>query len=123
VNARRVSTWLAWFVGLTFILFGVLEVAVRISSSEPIDEGALAFWFLSLCGGGSLILAGRFLVTRPSWASKLLVAVGCFAGMVATMWTLLLPVLAGTLLVLTAFEQPDRVTPPEAGPADRIAQP
>jgi len=80
-------------------------------------------WLRRIVRDGSLILAGRFLVTRPSWASKLLVAVGCFAGMVATMWTLLLPVLAGTLLVLTAFEQPDRVTPPEAGPADRIAQP
>jgi hypothetical protein len=123
VHTRRVSTWLAWFVGLTFIVFGAVEVAVRVFSSEPIDAGTIAFWFLSLCGGGSLILAGRFLVTRPSWASKCLVAVGCFAGMVATMWTLVLPVLAGTLLVLTVIEQPDRAVQPEAGPADRVAEP
>jgi hypothetical protein len=111
--------WLAWFVGLTFILLGVAEVASRVSSSEPVDAAAVAFWSLSLCGGGSLILIGRFLVTRPPWASTVLIAVGCLAGMVATAWTLVLPLLAGTLLVSTALERPDMVVSPEAAPADR----
>jgi hypothetical protein len=123
VRNRRVLTWLAWFVGLTFIVLGVVEVAVRVFSSEPIDAGAVAFWFLWLCGGGSLILAVRFLVTRPTWASKTLVAVGCFAGTVATMWTLVLPVLTGVLFVLTALEQPDQVLQPGEAPADPLVEP
>lgn len=64
-------------------------------------DGGLAFWFLSLCGGGALILIGTFVVTQRRWLSSTLVAVGCAAGSIATMWTLILPMLALALLVLT----------------------
>ena len=100
MTRERLQKGLAWVVGIVFIVFGIIEVGVRVVSPDPIEVDALAFWFVSLCGGGALVLVGSFLVTRPVWASFALVAVGCLAGSVATMWTLLLPVLALTVLVL-----------------------
>jgi len=102
MTSGRATIRLAWFVGLTFIAMGIVEVVVRIVSQESIAMDEYAFWFLSLCGGGVLVLVGSFVVKRPAWASVTLVAIGCVAGMVATMWTLVLPVFAIALLVLTA---------------------
>lgn len=113
-------TWLALIVGLVFVILGVIEVSVRVLPSEPIDAGAVAFWFLSLCGGGALILGGRFLVARPSGVSIVMVSVGCVAGSLATMWTLVLPALAITLLVLNVLDQ-QRTSP--ARPASPAVPP
>ena len=106
--SRRFVNRLAAFVGGLFIVLGIIEVAVRVLSDEPLDWDAVAFWFLALCGGGALILAGRF-AARSGWASKGLVAVGCLLGSIATAWTLLLPILAIVLLALTMLETPDEV--------------
>ena len=98
---------LAAFVGGLFIVLGIIEVAVRALSDDPLDRVAVAFWFLSLCGG-AMILIGRF-AARAGWASKGLVAVGCLGGSIATAWTLLLPILSVALLALTMLETPDEV--------------
>ena len=95
----RVATGLAWLAGGVFILLGILEVTVRVVSPEPLEADALAFWFLSLCGGGALVLLGSFVVTRPAWGSFALVAAGCLAGALANMWTVMLPALALTVLI------------------------
>lgn len=100
VNKDRAASALTWFVGVVFIALGVIEVVVRVVSRDPVELDALAFWSLSLCGGGALVLLGAFVVPRPSWGSFALIAAGCLAGTVATMWTLLLPVLAAAVLVL-----------------------
>jgi hypothetical protein len=89
-----------WFTGVVFIVFGIIEVVARVVSPDPLEADALAFWFLSLCGGGALVLLGSFVFTRPAWASFALVSVGCLAGMLATMWTILLPILALAVLIL-----------------------
>lgn len=99
---------LAAFVGGLFIVLGIIEVAVRALSDDPLDWVAVAFWSLSLCGGGALILIGRF-AARTGWASKGLVVVGCLVGSIATAWTLLLPILSVALLALTMLETPDEV--------------
>ena len=99
---------LAAFVGGLFIVLGIIEVAVRVLSDDPLDWDAVVFWSLSLCGGGALILAGRF-AARTGWLSKGLIAVGCLLGSIATAWTILLPILAIALLALTMLETPDEV--------------
>ncbi len=99
---------LAAFVGGLFIVLGIIEVAVRVLSDDPLEWDALAFWFLSLCGGGALVLAGRF-VARSGWVSKGLVATGCLVGTVATAWTILLPIVTLVLLTLTILDTPDEV--------------
>ncbi|MGH8867699.1 MAG: hypothetical protein ACRDYU_06870 [Actinomycetes bacterium] len=97
MNRERTTTRLAWFLGVTFIVFGIAEV-VRVIGW---GGGGLAFWFLSLCGGGTMILIGSFVVTRRAWLSIALVTVGSLAASLATAWTVILPLLAMTLLVLT----------------------
>ena len=75
VKSGRTATGLAWFVGGTFIVLGIAEVAVRLLSNEPIETGAVAFRFFSLCGGGMLVLIGSFMLTRPTWAVMLVTLV------------------------------------------------
>jgi len=88
---------LAWFLGAVFILLGIAEV-IRVVGW---GGGGLAFWFLSLCGGGALILVGTFVTTRRRWLSLTLVTIGCLAAANAAIWTVILPILALVLLVLT----------------------
>ena len=103
VARARAARWLAWGVGIVFILLGVVEVAVRVLSSDPIDSQAVVYWFVTLCGGGTLVLLGGFVITRPGWALAAVV-LGCLMGTIATTWTVLLPVAALTLVVLSILQ-------------------
>ena len=103
VAGARAVRWLAWGVGILFILFGVVEVAVRVLSADPIDAEAVVYWFVALCGGGTLVLMGSFVITRPGWALTA-VMLGCLLGMIATVWTVLLPVAALALVVLSILQ-------------------
>jgi hypothetical protein len=90
-------------VGIVFIALGVVEVAVRMLSSDPIDTEAVVYWFVALCGGGTLVLLGSFVITRPGWALAAVV-LGCLMGMIATIWTLVLPVAALALVILSILQ-------------------
>lgn len=103
VTQARATRWLAWAVGIAFILLGVAEVAVRLLSTEPIDAEAVVFWFVSLCGGGTLVLLGSFVISRPGWALAAVV-IGCLMGMLATAWTVVLPLAALALVGLSIRE-------------------
>ena len=88
---------------MAYIVLGIVEVAVRVLSSDSIDPEAVAFWFVSLCGGGTLVLLGSFVLTRPGWALAAVV-LGCLMGMIATLWTLLLPVAALALVIISILQ-------------------
>ena len=103
VARGRATRCLAWGVGIVFIVLGVVEVAVRVLSSDPIDTQAVVYWFVALCGGGTLVLLGGFVITRPGWALAAVV-IGCLMGMIATVWTVLLPVAALALVVLSILQ-------------------
>lgn len=103
VARARAARWLAWSVGIVFIVVGIVEVAVALLSSDPIDKEAVVYWFLTLCGGGSLVLLGSFVITGPGWALATVV-IGCLMGMIATAWTVLLPVAALALVVLSILQ-------------------
>lgn len=103
VARDRAARWLAWGVGIVFIVLGVVEVAVRVLSSDPIDTEAVVYWFVTLCGGGTLVLLGSFVITRPGWALAAVV-LGCLMGIIATIWTLVLPVAALALVILTILQ-------------------
>ena len=113
MTRARVTGWLAWIVGAIFIGMGIIEVAVRLVSDDPIDLTAIAWWSLSLIGGGTLVLLGSFVI-KPAGVGFALVAVGCLLGIVATAWTLLIPVLAMALVILSAI----RASAQDAPPAD-----
>ncbi len=87
---------LALALGVGFILDGIAETVRAFRSGD----GGLLFWFGALCGGGTLILVASFALSRRPWLAFALTAVGCIAAAIATMWTLILPLLAILLLVL-----------------------
>ena len=88
----RLVRILGGVVGGIYLAFGVGEVAGHLD--EP---ASLAFWAPTLLGGGALVLYGVFLRA----GSAKLVAAGALLGIVGTAWTLIVPVLAIVLVVLT----------------------
>ena len=79
-------------VGGIYLAFGS-ESSRGTSTSRP----AWSFWAPTLLGGGALVLYGVFLRA----GSAKLVAAGALLGIVGTAWTLIVPVLAIVLVVLT----------------------
>ena len=88
----RLVRILGGVVGGIYLAFGVGEVAGHVD--EP---ASLAFWVPTLIGGGALVLYGVFVRA----GSAKLVAAGALLGIVATAWTLIVPVLAVVLVILT----------------------
>jgi hypothetical protein len=101
VPTERPTRWvtiLGGVVGGIYLLFGVGELVAHLD--QPVS---LAFWVPSLLGGGALVLYGIF--GRPRVSTKLVVA-GALLGLVATAWTLVVPVLAVVLVLLTFNSAP-----------------
>lgn len=94
---ERWLRWLGLFLGGLLIVAGVAET-IRLTTT---GDGGLWFWFPTLVGGGALILAGTLMApTRPALGAGLTVA-GCLAGLLPTMWTLIVPMLLIVLAVST----------------------
>ena len=83
-------------VGVLLLVLGVAEFATHLD--EPLS---LFFWLPSLLGGGALVLVGVFRMFARPWLSDVLVIIGALLGFLATAWTVLMPVLLLTLVVLT----------------------
>lgn len=96
VDKVKVTRRMAAGLGVVLILLGVAEVIRDVQGSQ----GGYVFWFVSLCGGGALILWGTF---RPPARDPLalgMVVGGCLMAILATMWTIVLPILLLTLIAL-----------------------
>jgi hypothetical protein len=95
-------------LGSVYLLFGVYEVVTHRSDTA----GALAFWGVSLLGGGALVIIGTLLrTTRRAWGLAFL-TIGALLATNATLWTLLLPIVA-VVTVVAAY----RADGPAARPA------
>ena len=86
----RFTDFLTIFLGVLYIAAGIAETTRAVVSGD----GGIPFWFGSLVGGGALILLGHIL------RRSVLVTVGCLAGVIATAWTIVVPVLALIVIVL-----------------------
>jgi hypothetical protein len=106
-------------MGSLLVVLGIAET-VRVLRS---GDGGLAFWFGTLVGGGTLILVGVALTERRPAAARALVVVGALAGILPTMWTVVIPALLAVLIVLRVRrpEPPPPPDPPE--PPKRPQQP
>lgn len=92
------SRTLGLSLGIIFVLFGVVEVIAHRNDTA----GALAFWGLSLLGGGAFVLAGTLMRrTRRAWGLTLL-TIGTVVATNATLWTLLVPIFA-VVTVIAAY--------------------
>lgn len=97
---RRLTGILAVLLAVLLIAAGVAETTRAVVSGD----GGIVFWFGALVGGGCLVLLGRFALRGRPGASFCAVATGCLLGALATAWTLVVPVLALVVIVLTAME-------------------
>lgn len=91
-----------WWFG---ILLGGLLVAAGVAETVRLlrtGDGGFAFWFGTLVGGGVLILAGTLLLPRRPIPGFVLTAIGCVAGLLPTVWTVVVPVLLVVLIIVTA---------------------
>lgn len=99
---------LVW--GALLLVFGVLEVVTHRNDTAA----ALAFWGLTLLGGGALVLAGILLRPSRRTLGQSLLILGTVAGILPTMWTLLMPLLGITVVVGTLMESSPRGGPETA---------
>ena len=100
-DGRRARGRLWWFG----ILLGGLLVAAGVAETVRLlrsGDGGFAFWFGTLVGGGVLIVVGTVLLPRKPTAGGLLTVIGCLAGLLPTMWTIVVPVLLMALAVVAA---------------------
>ena len=89
---------LAALVGGGFSLLGLAELAFRLDDPMP-----LFFWLPTLWGGAALVLLGSFRARGRIGISKSMVIVGAALGLLPSAWTLVMPVLIGTLAVRAAM--------------------
>ena len=77
---------------------GIMETVRLVRSGD----GGFWFWFPTLVGGGALVVAGTLLLTRWPVFGCALTTVGAIAGILPTMWTLVVPVLLVVLIIVSA---------------------
>ena len=119
----RLTRVLVLVLGLLYVVAGIGETVRLVRSGD----GGLVFWFGSLVGGGALVLLGEAAHRRRPGLGATLVSLGAGVGVPATIWTIVVPVSAVTVIVLaikryddqTASAQPadgGPLSPPPAGP-------
>jgi hypothetical protein len=85
-------------LGVLYLAFGVVEVITHRGDTA----GALAFWGISLLGGGALVLAGTLVRQSKRALGLTLLTIGAIVATNATIWTLLIPIFA-IVTVVAAF--------------------
>lgn len=86
-------------IGAVFLALGVAELMTHLD-----DSLSLFFWLPALWGGGALVLVGVFGSAARPRLSLVFVIVGAVLGLLATAWTLVMPVLVLALLVLVIVQ-------------------
>jgi hypothetical protein len=97
MDRPRLAFWLTLGLGLLYIAAGIAESVRAVSS----DDGGLWFWFGTLVGGGTLVLAGMAVPSRHPNVGRTLICVGSMMGILATAWTIVVPLIAVTVVALT----------------------
>ena len=102
--------------GLTVAL-AVIYLAAGIAATVRAvrsGDGDLWFWCGTLVGGGSLVLVGLVTARRHPRVGGALICIGCLLGIVATTWTIVIPLFALWVVVLNVRE----LTAPDSGHRD-----
>ncbi len=86
-------------IGGVFLALGVAELVTHLD--EPLS---LFFWLPSLWGGGALVLVGVFGSAAGPRLSLGFMILGALLGLLATAWTVVMPVLVLVFLVLVIVQ-------------------
>jgi hypothetical protein len=97
MDRPRLTFWLTLGLSLLYVAAGIAESVQAVQ--DP--EGNLWFWFGTLIGGGALMLAGMIVSSRHPNVGRGLICVGSMMGVVATTWTVVVPLIAVAVVVLT----------------------
>jgi hypothetical protein len=105
VTRRRLTDILTVFLGVLYVAAGIAETIRAIVTGD----GGIPFWFGSLVGGGAMILIGSLAFRSRPRLSSTLVVVGSLVGVIATAWTLVVPLLALIVIGLTLLKTRDEM--------------
>jgi len=97
MDRPRLAFWLTLGLALLYIAAGIAETVRAVTTGD----GGLLFWLGTLVGGGTLVLAGMAVPSRHPNVGRTLVCVGAMMGVLATAWTIVVPLIAVTVVVLT----------------------
>ena len=106
------ARWLTVILAAIYAVLGSLEVILRVDDADP-DYGAMAFLGGTLLGGAAIILVGLF-APLPEKYQVPVIMVGLVAGLIASLYTFVVPILAIVIVVLTVRgDGSDRVSTPD----------
>ncbi len=108
----RRAWWFGVAVGVLLLALGVAETVRTLRSG---DLSGLPFWFGTLIGGGTCVLVGTLVADRRPGMGVAVTTVGCLVAILPTMWTVVVPVLLVTLVVvrIRGLRVPDAAQPAE----------
>ncbi|MDT0213402.1 hypothetical protein Q9R29_05850 [Rothia sp. ARF10] len=102
MNRARAAKVLAAVLGVLYVLAGIAETIRAVRSGD----GGIPFWFGTLVGGGTLVLAGLLQGRRHERRGRTLVVGGALLGMPGTLWSIVVPLLAVAVVILTLAAGP-----------------
>jgi hypothetical protein len=88
---------------------GVVYAALCVIESYAHRDDGLAFWFLTLFAAAALVLVGTRRPTRNPYVGDAMVALGAAIGILPTLWSLVVPLLAVAVIALTLIESGQRL--------------
>jgi hypothetical protein len=96
----RLTRILTLGLGVLYVVVGVAETIQEVSS----DEDVMWSWWGTIVGGGVLVLVGAAVTSRHPNVGRGLVCVGSLLGIPVTMRTIVVPLLAVIVVLLTVWE-------------------
>lgn len=96
----RLTRILTLGLGVLYVVVGVAETIEEVSS----DEDVMWSWWGTIVGGGVLVLVGAAVTSRHPNVGRGLVCVGSLLGIPVTMRTMVVPLLAVIVVLLTVWE-------------------
>ncbi|MGH3051980.1 MAG: hypothetical protein ACRDM8_03350 [Gaiellaceae bacterium] len=100
MTVEKALVVLGTVVAVAYLLAGVV-VGLWPSVWDDTGTDDQIFWIVFLVGGGLLLLGGLRMSKRSPWLSAALISLGALAGAIPTFWTVLAPIAALTLVVLS----------------------
>jgi hypothetical protein len=100
MTVEKALVVLGTVVAVVYLLAGVV-VGLWPSVWDDTGTGDQIFWIVFLVGAGLLLLAGLRISNQSPWPAAALISVGALAGALPTFWTVIAPIAAITLVVLS----------------------
>jgi hypothetical protein len=93
---------LGGFAAVAYLLAGIVGAIWPRWDEAPASDQIL--WLTLLVGGGVMLAAGLRAFDRSPWAGAALVSLGGLAGALVLFWTILAPLIAIALVVLSIIQ-------------------